>query len=182
MRAALFAILAALVPGVASATTVAEGPDFGDDFATRTLLPAQTDRIQGSVYFDGFPPNASLWDNDFVAFTDLQPGATFSVTALDSFATFAFPLQILDSSGAVVVSGVSIPGNIAGGLPVVLVAAALVPASGELVFGIRSSDLSSFYKLQLDAPRVAPEPGTALLLALGLASLAGARRRTARRD
>jgi hypothetical protein len=170
MRAALLVILGAFVPSLAAALTVSEaslpGGDFGDAFASRTELPSQTDEIVGSVFIDF----VSVVDPDFVAFTDLVPGSTFSVIDILSFGAMDFLLQILDETGALVVPAVGLPHEHIG-LPPIEVATGTVPASGQLVFGIFSSDLHSSYQLQLVAPRVAPEPGTALLLTLGLAAL-----------
>jgi hypothetical protein len=57
--------------------------------------------------------------------------------------------------------------------------AGIVPASGTIVIRMSLSGEDAVgYQLDIDAPRVIPEPATALLIGLGLAVL-GARTRRA---
>lgn len=176
---AVFAAVALLIPGPGTAVTISEGAfgDFGNSFAARSVLPAQTTEITGATTFVLEPP---ISDPDFAAFTDLVPGTSFTVSATTAYAAQGLFLRILDLTGTLVVPPVSLPGNLFGG-PQIQVASGIVPLSGELVFFIGSNDFTASYTFQLDAPRVVvPEPGTALLLALGLAALPFAGRRVIR--
>lgn len=180
---AVFAALALLVPGPVAAVTISEGTfgDFGNTLATRSVLPAQTTEIRGSVNFTlVFPGDPDPSDVDYAAFTDLVPGGSFTVFATTAYAPMGMSLRINDSTAALVVPQIYLPGNLFGG-PQVQLASGIVPLSGELVFVPLSNDLSASYTFQLDAPRVVPEPGTALLLALGLVSLGCTRSRAVRR-
>lgn len=146
----------------ARATTVnefADFGDFGDTFATRSFLPDGTDVVTGSVQFTVEPPFfIETPDLDFIAFTDLVPGASFSLDVTNAFGDAALVVSVLDGTGALLFPtafpAVETTQNFSG----------TVPLSGELGLRLQHGQDSNAYTVALDAPRV-PEPGSAALLA-----------------
>jgi hypothetical protein len=158
----------------AGAITIREGffGEFGETFASRTVLPAQTDEVQGSVAWEyqNEPPNL---DDDYFSFADLLPGSPFTLTVEIIF-SHPVGFEALDSQGNLLMPPFSHPGD---GRDPPTVRTGIVPASGELVISAYAGEGENYYTLTLDAPRVViPEPTTAALVILGLAALAGVRR------
>lgn len=158
----------------AEATPLLEGPDFGDTFATRTLVPDGTDVVAGSaVLEDSGPPfYIPIPDLDYFAFDDLVPGSAFSIslgaTVTDSTALF----QLLDDAQNALSGFIAVPEFSA------VVFAGIVPLSGELVVRAQAGQDSAGYEVVLTADRVAvPEPSAALLAGAGLAGASYLRRR-----
>jgi len=138
-------------------------------------FPGQASLV-GTTY-DGFLCSvvgtcASPDDIDFYHYSGLTSGDAFDLTGTEfGFgATFTFGLY---SDATTVLDSVSV-GN--GGLPGHLTG--LVPASGELTFGVTSGAIGiEGYTVVLDATHRAPEPASVALLAAGLAGAFIARRR-----
>ena len=163
----------------APAVTITESVDFGDTFADRTQAPPATDRVLGGVGFvvdqtDPQNPIAFSDPLDYVALTDLVPGATFTLLA-QAFASENVGLSVLDESEGVVVTEVVFTETT---FPTLT---GIVPSSGTIVLRLRSvtsdSDFLTGWQVDIQAPRVVPEPATALLISLGLAGVAAFRRR-----
>jgi hypothetical protein len=157
----------AALSDAAHATTLNESTDFGDLFATRTLLPIGTDVVNGSVFpFEGD-------SGDVVTFQGLAPGQPFSLStsSIVSNVGDVFQLFQLDDLGGVVQDD-SGPGAALAGT---------IPASGNLHFDMTVEGglyPGVNYSLTLTAPL--PEPAGAALLGGGLLAAAALRRLRAR--
>jgi hypothetical protein len=150
----------------AHATTFNESTDFGNDFASKTLLPAGTDAVNASVFpFEGDPA-------DVITFQSLTPGTPFSLATTNTGdnSTNVFNVQQLNDSGSPVQGDSGTAASLAG----------TIPASGELHFSMfveGGPSAGVFYTLDLTA---VPEPGSAALLGGGLLAAATLRRFRAR--
>jgi hypothetical protein len=155
----------------AAAITITESAsvDFGDAFADRTQAPPATDRIQGGV---GFVIGSSD-PLDYIALTDLVPGATFTLFA-QTFVSENVGLSVLDEAEALLVAEVVFTETT---FPTLT---GTVPTSGTIVLRLRSvtsdGDFLTGWQVDVQAPRVVPEPATALLFAFGLATVGALRR------
>jgi hypothetical protein len=163
----------AVQPSAALTVTEPFPGDWGDTFADRAEIVPGADRIQGFLVQSFEDIENPIFDlRDFFALTDLLPGAAFSLTAQTSAAQNT-GILILDDAEGIVVPEVIFDGE---EFPVL---AGIVPASGTIVIRMSLSGEDAVgYQLDIDAPRVIPEPATALLVGLGLAVL-GARTRRA---
>lgn len=142
------------------ATTFVESTDFANSVAAALLvpLPFGTDNVSGTV-------TSGTDTNDFMAFTSLAPGGSFTL----AFTGFANNFDVFDSSGVHVGSP---PGPVPGGS---VTFTGTVPADGKLVAQVGYNE-GSPYSLTLTAATV-PEPGAATLAGLGLAAAAFRRNR-----
>jgi pimeloyl-ACP methyl ester carboxylesterase len=153
--ALLLSLAVPLFAGAALADTYSEAyqGDLGDDFAGRTFLPPQTTRVDGDVDGGAFGP--AYYDPDWMAWTDLEPGAPFSFTFEDrdspdevvgsSFKLWDESQNQIGSGGAAPSTQTTVTGT--------------VPASGQLIASV-STAWNNVYGITLDAARVTspPEP------------------------
>ena len=154
-------ILAALSVGLfalqAQATTYTA--ETGNTFATRTFLPIGTDVVEGFVFAVEF-----VGDVDYFAFTDLEPGAAFTITmrhtdpggptGVSFFGFDADQNQLFQADALNFFLEPDVTGT--------------VPAGGEIVIRASIFENAGNYRVTLDAPL--PEPSTVLLLAGGLSA------------
>jgi hypothetical protein len=141
----------------AQATPVDETTDFGDDFASRTLLPIGTDVVNGNV-------SAGADIADHITFQGLLPGGFFNLTSTDDGGANQFTITQLDDGGGFAQTDSSPNAALSG----------TIPASGELHFNLFAEGEGSNYALNLSAPL--PEPASAALLGGGLLAAAALRR------
>ena len=159
-----------LAPTLAAGLTVTEAPpigDYGDDFASRTVLPDGADLVLGGVTFSiggGFPPEVNV-DVDYIALADLQPGASFTLT-LEKLMNQPVSFTVFDSLGGVLIPAFGLPGE-QGAVPPTVVSG-IVPLDGEIAMRVQPGEGFVAYVIAIDALRVVPEPGAAALLAVGL--------------
>ena len=167
MRA--FATFAAILfaPTLAAGLTITEGPPIGD-YASRTVLPANTDLVFGAVTLVVFGTDIIV-DNDYFALTDLLPGATFTLT-VEKLENHPVNFTVLDGLAGVLIPTFTLPGE-QGAVPPTVVFGT-VPLSGEIVMQVKGN---APYVIGIAALRV-PEPGAAALLALGFGALLRGRR------
>jgi len=159
---------AAVTAGAAEATTLDESAfgvgDFGNTFATKTLLPVGTDVVNGML-----DQEIGGDFNDFVTFQSLPPALAFELEATSSQDDLNLNLFFLDQfndDGTSVQSGTG---------PSVMLTGT-IPASGQLHFHMNLEGSALSYQLALN---VVPEPSTVVLLGAGLivaAAWRGARR------
>jgi hypothetical protein len=180
------ALVASLILCVgAGAATVHEaslpGGDFNDFQQNPTILPDGTDETRGVVSSDELS-----FDLDAFAFTDLQPGATFTASLFDPTGSSAgccsgVLARIYDESM------IELPGSRLGAVDISETPeveydffVGTVPMSGELRVRVHADDTATTFRFTLDAPRVVvPEPSTGLLVAAGVCAVALWRRNRA---
>ena len=157
--AAVAGLGAAGLADAAAGTTFNEAADFGNTFATRTILPIGTDVVNGSVFpFEGDSA-------DYITFHGLPPGGLFTLSSTNNGndSTNLFHLSSLDAAGQTLDSDSGPAATVSG----------TVPASGEIHFGMSvdgSPGAGVFYQLTL------PEPSATLLLGGGVLAVAALRR------
>ena len=150
----------------AQATTFSEGVnDFGNTFAARTGLPGGTTQVFGGV-------NPGNDFDDFFFFSGLPLGGAFTFTGLYEGAV---NVSVLTNGNSVINgnSNLSNPPTMTG----------TVPGDGILVIGAHGFEGTAFYDLRLDVvggTSQIPEPATAGLAGLALASAVALRRKTAK--
>ena len=151
----------------ADATTISETTDFGNTFATRTLLPGGTDVVNNASVFPFEGDSA-----DFVTFQSLTPGASFtlSTTNTGNSGDNVFTIGWYVGESSILDGDAGPAASIAG----------TVPQDGNLHFGLAVEGGPSagvFYTLTLNVP----EPSALALLGGGLLAAAVLVRARARR-
>ncbi|MEO7099184.1 MAG: PEP-CTERM sorting domain-containing protein [Luteolibacter sp.] len=150
---------------VARGATVVESTDFANSVAEALLvpLPFGTDNVTGNV--------TSVTDNnDFVAFTSLAPGGSFTLAFTGSFTNF----DVFDSSSVHVGS----PAGVSGVSSATFTGT--VPADGKLVAQVGYNE-GNPYTITLTAATAVPEPDAAALAGLGVAAAALRRSRRSKK-
>jgi hypothetical protein len=157
----------ALLASASSAVTFDEigGPDLlGDTFAGRTVLVFGTDEVRGEVWRIG---NENQDFFDYFSFVGLVPGALYELEVADLGGDLGTEFTVFDSLGAQL-DYVFVPIDTP---PVQL--QVLAGGTGELVVRTNPGQDFDRYSVRLT---LVPEPGSLLLVAAGLAALAGRRR------
>lgn len=169
--------LATLLAGSASPLTAqaagfVESTDFSNNLASPTLLPSEVSDVSGTMI-----PSDTF---DVFLVSGFQGGAAYTLsfsTPILSGGTMGLDNYFYYINGALVGSG-----NY-GEAPHIF--SGTMPLNGQLNIGIQTNleaGGTEIYNVNLTAPlaAVVPEPATLSLLALGLAGLAGARKRLSR--
>jgi hypothetical protein len=144
--------------------------DFGNTFATATVMPLGTTTVNGFV--GGFLTTDAFDPADYITFQGLQGGTSFSFLASLSLNDSAGErLFVLNSSDGSVGSspysftGAEVPFSASG--------SGIVPVDGLLTLGITANtELRQSYTINLTATEApsTPEPGTLGAMGLGLAA------------
>jgi len=144
----------------ANADTFTESTDFGDTFASASLLPAGTDTVIGQVFSPQTP--SDLYD--YFKFIGLTPSLGFDLNFASTLSNVVGGAAF-DSSGNQIGSGVGFglgyPQDITG----------IIPSDGALVVEIIAEE-GGPYTVKLTSE--VPEPTALPIAAAGLLAVAGA--------